>query len=606
MRFTIGRKIGIGFGIFMMATLVFLIFTTRTVNESKDLNDEITNVSSPTVKRLEDLKYLLEQSKSHIIIWANVQSNNNHPEKIRLREILSDELPIVKGKINSLENSWENDADRLLKKKVYAKMGDLLDQYREVQSTFPDFQSYEPDDPFVRLYMMEFTERDGPIDQTFNDLMADLDHLIENQREASTEDSFAMISSFEQLKTYLTYLGIALIIAGIIIAILTTRSITSPVDRLKGALQSLGKGVIPKSELIQTNDEIGDMTHALNTLMDSLKASRDFASATGTGNFEVDYKPLSPEDEMGMALLKMRDDLAENERVLEAKVEQRTLQLQRKTEELQDKNVQIEEQRQKVSELYQDVTASIRYAKRIQDSILPTPAYIDNMFKENFVLYKPKDIVSGDFYWFYESKGYKFFAAIDCTGHGVPGAFMSLIAYTSINQIMKEYPSNDPGEILNRLNDVSISSLNRQMEDLGVRDGMDMSLCVWNEKENELAFAGAGRPLYYIKDDNLDHIKGDRYAIGNSDYHGIQFQTKKLKLNKGDMVFQFSDGYVDQFGGESDHGSKFKFSRFRPLLKYIYPMSMEEQKEELDKAITDWMGNKHEQIDDILVIGVRF
>ena len=228
------------------------------------------------------------------------------------------------------------------------------------------------------------------------------------------------------------------------------------------------------------------------------------------------------------------------------------------------------------------------------------------MFDECFVLYKPKDIVSGDFYWFMHENGLKYFAAVDCTGHGVPGAFMSLIAYTSINQIVKEYPSNDPGEILSRLNDASISGLNRQMEDLGIKDGMDMSLCIWDDKKNELSFAGAGRPIYFIKDGELDNIKGDRYPIGNSDYLGTKFETKKITFGKGDMVYQFSDGYVDQFGGETEHGTKFKHSRFRPLLKYIYPMAMEEQREELDRAMLAWQNDKHEQIDDILVIGVRF
>ena len=606
MRFTIGRKIGIGFGIFMLATLVFVIFTTKTVNDSKELNDEITSVSSPSVERLEDLKFLLEESKSLAVIWANVQSSNNTREKIRLREIMSNDLPMIKGKINSLENSWENESERKLKKKVYEKMDELNDMYREIMAIFPNFSSYEPENAFERFRMLEFTEPDGEVDQKFDELMVDLNELIETQREASTADSNAMVASFEKLKNYLTYLGIALIIAGIVIAVLTTKSITSPVYRLKNTLQSLGKGVIPKRELDHSNDEIGDMTQALNSLMHGLKATRDFASATGTGNFEVNYTPLSHEDEMGMALLKMRDDLAENERMLEAKVEERTVQLKRKTDELQVKNVQIEEQRKRVSELYQDVTASIRYAKRIQDSILPSQEKIEDMFSDCFVLYKPKDIVSGDFYWFHEQNGYKYFAAIDCTGHGVPGAFMSLIAYTSINQILKDHPSSDPGEILTKLNDVSISSLNRQMEDLGVRDGMDMSLCVWNEKRRELHFAGAGRPLYFIKNGVLDHVKGDRYSIGNSDYLGIKFETKKFEMNSGDMVFQFSDGYVDQFGGETKSGTKFKFSRFRPLLKYIYPLSSNEQKEELDKAIIAWMGDAHEQIDDILVIGTKF
>ncbi|NND76758.1 MAG: SpoIIE family protein phosphatase [Flavobacteriales bacterium] len=579
--------------------MVFLLFTTKTVKEGKELNDEITNVSSPSVKRLEDLKSYLEQSKTLIIFWGNVQSENDRAEKRRLKSIMTEDLPLIKGKINSLENSWESDKDRELKKAVYSKMNKLFKLYREVQSYLPGWDHYDEGYAFDRMIAMEMVEEDGAIDELYDELLVDLNQLIANQREESKTNSNEMISSFENLKTNLTYLGIGLILCGMFIAWFTTRSITSPVHRLKGVIQSLGTGVIPKEEIEHSNDEIGDMTEALNTLMGSLKRTRDFASATGTGNFEVDYELLGPKDEMGMALLRMRDGLAENERELEAKVEQRTIQLQKKSDELQEKNVEIEE-------LYEDVTASIRYAKRIQDSILPSNALINEMFDECFVLYKPKDIVSGDFYWFLQQDGKKYFAAVDCTGHGVPGAFMSLIAYTSINQIIKEYPSSDPGEILSRLNDVSISGLNRQMEDLGIKDGMDMSLCVWDEKTNELAFAGAGRPIYYFKDGDLGNIKGDRYAIGNSDYLGIKFETKKIKLSKGDMVYQFSDGYVDQFGGETEHGTKFKHSRFRPLLKYIYPMSMDEQREELDKAMLQWQGGIHEQIDDILVIGVRF
>ena len=250
---------------------------------------------------------------------------------------MTEDLPMIKGKINSLENSWENNQDRELKKSVYSKMNKLFKLYREVQGFLPDFNSYDSDYAFDAFMAMEMVEEDGVIDEQYDELMVDLTQLIANQRDESKSNSNAMISSFENLRTNLTYLGIGLILCGIFIAWFTTRSITSPVYRLKGVIQSLGAGVIPKESLEHSNDEIGDMTEALNTLMGSLTRTRDFASATGTGNFGVDYELLGPKDEMGMALLQMRDGLAQNERQLEAKVEQRTVQLLKKTDELQEK-----------------------------------------------------------------------------------------------------------------------------------------------------------------------------------------------------------------------------------------------------------------------------
>lgn len=592
MRFTIGRKIGIGFGIFILATIVLLVITSDTVDESKMLNDEMTQVSNPSVKTLEELKVNLEQTKTLIVYWVYFQSRSDIAEKTTLITLIEDIIPNIQDDIDDLEENWNDKNDAALKASIYNKMEELFTLYSEVRDLLPDFESYEPEMPFDLLRAFELAEDDGVIDEVYDPLIADLNKLIENQRQQGNEMSNQMQGSFERLNTYLRYLGIALIIAGIAIAVLTTRSITRPVSNLKHTLLNLGKGVIPGKHVNHTNDEIGDMTEALNSLMEGMTRTRDFVSATGSGDFGVDYVPLSERDEMGQAVLKMRNDLFELTSDLEQKVMDRT-----KT---------IEEQKAKVSELYEDITASIRYAKRIQNSILPSEELIKKIFPDSFVYFRPKDIVSGDFYWFHQMNGYKYMAAVDCTGHGVPGAFMSLIAHNSIDQIVKSTGSSDPGEILSLLNDASISGLNRQMEDLGVRDGMDMSLCIWNDKKNELSFAGAGRPLYFFKDGKLEKAKGDRYAIGNSDYLGIKFQTQTFKFNSGDLVYQFSDGYVDQFGGETESGTKFKFSRFRSLLKYIQPLEMEEQMLEVDKAMKNWMGTKHEQIDDILLIGVKF
>ena len=592
MRFTIGRKIGIGFGIFILATIILLVITSDTVDESKMLNDEMTQVSNPSVKTLEELKVSLEQTKTLIVYWVYFQSRSDIAEKTTLRRIIKEDIPKIQYQIDDLEENWDDKNDAALKASIYNKMEELMALYTEVMELLPDFESYEPEMPFDLLRAFELAEDDGVIDEVYDPLIADLNKLIDNQRIQGTQMSNEMQGSFERLNTYLTYLGIALIIAGIAIAVLTTRSITRPVSKLKTTLLNLGKGVIPQQRMDHSNDEIGDMTEALNSLMAGMTRTRDFVSATGSGNFGVDYVPLSERDEMGQAVLKMRNDLFELTSDLEQKVVDRT-----KT---------IEEQKAKVSELYEDITASIRYAKRIQNSILPSDEKIKKIFPNSFVYFRPKDIVSGDFYWFHEMNGYKYMAAVDCTGHGVPGAFMSLIAHNSIDQIVKSTGSSDPGEILSLLNDASISGLNRQMEDLGVRDGMDMSLCIWDQKTSKLSFAGAGRPLYFFKDGKLQNVKGDRYAIGNSDYLGIKFKSQSFEFGPGDLVYQFSDGYVDQFGGEKEGGTKFKFSRFRSLLNYIQPMEMHEQHEEVNKAMMNWMADKHEQIDDILVIGVRF
>ena len=196
--------------------------------------------------------------------------------------------------------------------------------------------------------------------------------------------------------------------------------------------QNLGRGVFPKKNLDPSNDEIGEMTVAMNSLVKGLKKTTSFAQEVGQSNFNYPYKPLSSEDILGHALLKMKDSLAETERTLELKVKERT-------EEVVKQKDEIDLQKSKLEELYKDVTDSIKYAKRLQDSILPPRSYIEGLFPDSFVLFKPKDIVSGDFYWMNRIGSKHIFAAVDCTGHGVPGAFMSLVGANGLNSAVKEH-----------------------------------------------------------------------------------------------------------------------------------------------------------------------
>jgi serine phosphatase RsbU (regulator of sigma subunit) len=291
----------------------------------------------------------------------------------------------------------------------------------------------------------------------------------------------------------------------------------------------------------------------------------------------------------------MRDELAETERILERKVEERT-------EEVVQQRDEMERQRLKLEELYKDVTDSIRYAKRLQYSILPPQEVIRKVCPESFVLFKPKDIVSGDFYWFYETEGKSLVSAVDCTGHGVPGAFMSLVGANGLNAAVKEHRKTEPGLILNELNKFVSESLNKASEDNTVRDGMDLSFCTIDYKTMELEYAGANNPLYLIRDNEFIIVKADKFAIGSFDPDSHVYTTHKVKIQKGDLIYLFTDGYADQFGGA--RGKKFLYKHFRDTLLEVHKKSMPEQHDYLKQQIEDWQG-PYEQVDDILVIGIR-
>jgi ligand-binding sensor domain-containing protein/serine phosphatase RsbU (regulator of sigma subunit) len=271
--------------------------------------------------------------------------------------------------------------------------------------------------------------------------------------------------------------------------------------------------------------------------------------------------------------------------VLEGKVKERTAEVVLKNEELAMKN--------------KDITDSIRYAKRIQFAILPP----EIPFKDTFILFKPKDIVSGDFYWLLQDDELDLLAAVDCTGHGVPGAFMSIIGHNLLNKIVKEYGIVQPGEILSRLN-IELNKTFHQSDDTGnVNDGMDMSLICYHRKTRLLEFAGAYNPLWLVRNNELTEIRGDRFAIGHGTEVDVKFTNHTLEVQEMDSIYMFSDGYADQFGGVD--GKKFKTKNMKKLIMSVKDKSINDQKQILDNTIESWRGDIV-QIDDILVIGRRF
>ncbi|HTL82974.1 MAG TPA: tetratricopeptide repeat protein [Bacteroidia bacterium] len=249
------------------------------------------------------------------------------------------------------------------------------------------------------------------------------------------------------------------------------------------------------------------------------------------------------------------------------------------------------------------ITDSINYAKKIQDSILPPEHLVQNILPDSFILYEPKDVVSGDFYWVEKRDNISIFSAVDCTGHGVPGALMSVVGFNLLTQAVNEKGITKPSDILHHL-DFGVNKLLRQ-SDKGsvVKDGMDLGLVALNMKTNEMQFAGAFNPVYIIQDGELKEIKADKFPIGiNTDGVTDEYTNHVVQMKKGDMIYLLSDGYADQFGGP--HGKKFKYNRLRELLKQIWQLPLHEQKKALRDAFLNWKAG-HEQVDDILVIGVR-
>jgi serine phosphatase RsbU (regulator of sigma subunit) len=262
----------------------------------------------------------------------------------------------------------------------------------------------------------------------------------------------------------------------------------------------------------------------------------------------------------------------------------------------------LESQKSELEYASRRIIDSLNYAQRIQDALLPSETYLKKYFRESFILYKPKDIVSGDFYWIGEKNDTRFIVAADCTGHGVPGALISMIGHDLLEKIIITENTLNPGKILDRMDEALGETFSRE-KNTGtiIRDGMDIGICSIDLKKKKISFAGAFFPLFLIRENRLIEIKGDRFTLGITP-EGASFRNNEIDLFEGDMLYLFSDGYVDQFGGEED--KKFMYRRFRYLLMNIHSFPLADQKAILDDNMKTWKGN-NPQVDDILIIGFR-
>jgi serine phosphatase RsbU (regulator of sigma subunit) len=296
--------------------------------------------------------------------------------------------------------------------------------------------------------------------------------------------------------------------------------------------------------------------------------------------------------------------------------------LMKQGDKIAKQHEKIREQMDIVNHQKKEIMDSIHYAKRIQMAILPPNEFINNYLKEYFILYMPKDVVSGDFYWFDHVGDTLLFAAVDCTGHGVPGAFMSIVGSNGLNMAVRVHKTRKPSVILDHLDDSVVETL-RQSDKTDIKDGMDIALCALNTQLNTLEFSGANNPLYIIrKKENIVsgegqltqpcleneklamfEIKGDKQPIGAVE-NRRKFKNYSISTMPGDTYFLFSDGFADQFGGDTPGGKKYKYSRMKEFFLNIQNEPMEVQRRMAEEEFHNWKGNL-EQVDDILIIGIR-
>ncbi|MFI5203207.1 MAG: two-component regulator propeller domain-containing protein [Flavobacteriales bacterium] len=284
----------------------------------------------------------------------------------------------------------------------------------------------------------------------------------------------------------------------------------------------------------------------------------------------------------------------------ERKLKQQTIVLENKvaqrTEELNEKSNKLEE-------AYKHITDSIHYAKKIQEAILPPHDIISSSLRDYFIIYMPKDVVSGDYYAFFKKDDEIIIATADCTGHGVPGAFMSMIGNEQLGKIIIEKGITHPSKVLDELHNGIKKALKQDMPGGESRDGMDIALCKFNLKQNQLDYAGANRPLWLWRNNEITETRPDKFPIGGLELDNRKpFTNHSISLSAGDRIYTFTDGFADQFGGEK--GKKFMLKNLEKLILSVAPLSMPEQAEKLKSSFLKWKGT-HEQLDDVLLIGIQ-
>ena len=359
------------------------------------------------------------------------------------------------------------------------------------------------------------------------------------------------------------------------------KSVQSNLRHLTWKTQKIANG-----DFSQKVDFMGDFSDAFNSMTKQLKEAFDVV--------KLKNKKLSQQNE---EIAAQKDEINEKQVIVNLQNEE----LHYNNDILLETLEIIRDQKLKIEEAHENIQQSIYYARLIQVAVLPTKKQLREILPKHFILFKPRDIVSGDFFWIRKRDKCVFLAAADCSGHGIPGAFMSMLGVSLLNEIVVDPEIKQANEVLDELRKKMKITLHQNGKDNNSKDGMDIAFCIINTETKELQYSGAFNPLYLFRNGELTEYKGDRQPIGVY-YEEVPFENHRIQLQKDDVFYLFSDGYVDQFGGKGER--KFLTKRFKNLLYSVQDKNMQEQKEILENAFLNWQG-KNDQVDDVLVMGVR-
>lgn len=553
------------------------------IKKNKARIAEMTEVINPYIESLEKFKLIVTESKMYATNWVYLQ--NSIDDKVSLDSLQKIQFPALKKKLDAqlLQLGKKNDSDSLVD--AFLKFYDLIKVEKDIMGTLVGFDDYE--NPQKKFKCEELVESE--ILPRTQIIMNQLKGLIKRNREEASILNTEIQQDSSRMTNIMLFASIGLFVFIMIAVSFISGGIREPVLKMKNIIQQLGRGELPKEKILANNDVIGEMATSVNTLSDSFTRTSVFASEIGKGNLTVEYNKLSDNDLLGNSLINMRDSLRSYSENMEQQVQERTF--------------EVIEKSAKLKIAYSEIKDSINYAKRIQESILPADQMITDVFSNSFIFYRPKDVVCGDFYWFTKIGDEAIIAAVDCTGHGVPGAFMTVIGNSLLNQIITFSGVTNPATILSQL-DQKLHQTLKQHGNIITNDGMDAAVCRYKIGKGEITFSGAKRPLYYFKRGELVEIKGNKSPIGSFTHNlDKNFSEHKIKVSPDDTLYIFSDGLQDQFGG--NEGKKFMISRFRNMLQTVQGMSMKDQAEHIEKEINNWQKD-YEQTDDMLLIGIRF
>jgi serine phosphatase RsbU (regulator of sigma subunit) len=577
-------KVTYAFLVVILIVLVNVIFNIYSIRKNKARMTEMTEVINPYIGALEELNLVVTESKMYATNWVYLQ--NSVDDKKSLDSLHKFHYPTLKKRLDGFFGKLNMEAERDSLKAVYAKFDKLIGVENEIMKTLVTFDDYE--NPQKKFKCEELIESE--VLPRTHAIMADLNKIIERNRQAALKMKTDIENASKRMMTIMLAASVFLFLFIFFTISFISGAIRKPVLKMKQVIVQLARGELPDEQIeVKDKNVVAEMADSVNALSDSFTKTSIFANEIGKGHLTVEYEKLSENDMLGNALINMRNSLHAYSENMEQQVRERT-------QEVLDKSLKLEL-------AYREIRDSINYAKRIQESILPADEIIEQVFPESLIFYRPKDIVCGDFYWFSKHNDEIVFATFDCTGHGVPGALMTVIGNSLLNQIINFSGITDPAGILSQL-DKKLHETLKQHGNIATNDGMDAAVCRYRISKKELTYAGAKRPLYIFKKGELIEIKGNKSPIGSFGHNFDKlFSNHKVNINPGDTVYLFTDGLQDQFGGTE--GKKFMIKRFRELLNDIQSVKMNDQLDRLNKEFTDWQG-RYEQTDDMLMMGVRF